>query len=285
MKSWTFMASMVLHGILVGFVVSTLPPRHANPVPLEAFVTILPVTEKPPAPTQPASPEPLAIPEAPPAMANLPTEDNKVVPEEKQEAPQEPLIEKQPDPPKETVPKEPIPAIQEESPPVQPEVPTPKPRLLPPRKKPPPRKISPPTQEDEPPVEDAPTRETRNTQESTSTEFQPPPVHEPGLRNPAPPFRQTQADVLPMIRVAPKPEYPPLARRRGLEGTVLLRIFIDATGTPNRVEIMKSSGHSILDDSARETVLEWHFSPARSGGIPEATAVEVPITFRLADGG
>jgi protein TonB len=56
----------------------------------------------------------------------------------------------------------------------------------------------------------------------------------------------------------PAPEYPELARRRGYEGVVLLKADIDAQGFPVKVDIEKSSGHFLLDESALKA---WRSNP------------------------
>jgi protein TonB len=80
-----------------------------------------------------------------------------------------------------------------------------------------------------------------------------------------------------------KPDYPLLARQRGLEGTVLLRAVIGADGRVARVEVLRSSGHQLLDAAAREAIQRWQFSPARRTAGPIASTVEVPIEFKLND--
>ena len=80
-----------------------------------------------------------------------------------------------------------------------------------------------------------------------------------------------------------RPDYPPLARRRGLEGRTLLRVEVLASGASGTVAVISSSGYSVLDDAALAAVRQWSFVPA-SDVTPEATAfVEVPVSFRLLD--
>ena len=79
----------------------------------------------------------------------------------------------------------------------------------------------------------------------------------------------------------PIPHYPEAAKRRGVEGTVILRVAVDKTGVANQVEIEKSSGSRILDETAVKTVKRWKFKPATFAGVAVDSMVEVPITFRL----
>jgi protein TonB len=79
----------------------------------------------------------------------------------------------------------------------------------------------------------------------------------------------------------PPPVYPPLARRQGLSGKVVLRVYVSAAGSAEQVEIRTSSSHALLDQAARNAVLRWRFVPARQGDQPVAAWVLVPITFTL----
>lgn len=57
----------------------------------------------------------------------------------------------------------------------------------------------------------------------------------------------------------PKPDYPPLAKRMGLEGTVSVQVLIDETG---RVISAKSlAGNPLLSAAAQKAALEARFSP------------------------
>lgn len=79
----------------------------------------------------------------------------------------------------------------------------------------------------------------------------------------------------------PRPAYPPIARKLGLEGLVLLRVDVNAKGTPEKVVIAQTSGASLLDEAAIKAVQGWTFVPARRGDTPIAHPVEVPIRFQL----
>jgi protein TonB len=75
--------------------------------------------------------------------------------------------------------------------------------------------------------------------------------------------------------------YPPLARRLGEQGKVVLRVLVNSSGTPDRVELRTSSGSRLLDTAALEAVRHWRFVPARQGDQPVAAWVLIPITFTL----
>ena len=79
----------------------------------------------------------------------------------------------------------------------------------------------------------------------------------------------------------PLPSYPFAARRRGLEGKVLLRVAVLPSGAAASVTVESSSGHRILDRAAREAVRRWRFTPATRAGRPVEAEVRVPVTFKL----
>jgi protein TonB len=79
----------------------------------------------------------------------------------------------------------------------------------------------------------------------------------------------------------PAPEYPAQAKRRNMEGTVMLDVAVSAAGTAQHVRIAESSGFALLDESARHTVSRWKFVPAKHGGEIVEARVMIPIEFRL----
>lgn len=113
----------------------------------------------------------------------------------------------------------------------------------------------------------------------------PPPAPEPPRAPPAPvaaapvPVTPPRSDASYLNN--PKPPYPLAARRRGDEGTVLVRVQVTAEGLAARVGLEKSSGHPSLDESALAAVKTWRFEPARQGGKPVEAPYTVPVVFKL----
>jgi protein TonB len=79
----------------------------------------------------------------------------------------------------------------------------------------------------------------------------------------------------------PAPAYPPIARRMGEEGKVVLRVHVTERGLADDVQLKASSGSQRLDDTALRTVKQWKFVPARRGDTPIDAWVLVPISFSL----
>lgn len=79
----------------------------------------------------------------------------------------------------------------------------------------------------------------------------------------------------------PPPAYPPLSKRLGEQGKVVVRAFIEANGTATKAEIRTSSGYERLDKTALQTVLRWRYVPGKRAGVVEAMWFNVPINFVL----
>ncbi len=80
-------------------------------------------------------------------------------------------------------------------------------------------------------------------------------------------------------RISPK--YPERARRKGWEGTTLLRVLIDRRGKSKAIQVSQSSGFAALDRAAVKAVEQWRFYPAQNGNGQVESWVRVPIIFRL----
>jgi protein TonB len=162
------------------------------------------------------------------------------------------------------------------------EAPPPPPKVVPPK----PRPVAREPIKQPPPPEPPPLVAVEPTAPSPVVTAPPPPKIEPApiVASPAPPAPPAPV-VPPRFDAAylknPPPKYPLLSRRRGEEGTVVLRVFVNAEGAAEKVQIRTSSGHELLDRAAHDIVHQWRFVPARQGDQPVAAWVLVPISFRL----
>ena len=69
--------------------------------------------------------------------------------------------------------------------------------------------------------------------------------------------------------------YPDAARRQGMQGVVEVRFRIGAEGSVEAVEIVRSSGHALLDRVSTDTV-------RRAGPYPRVAGwIRIPLTYRL----
>jgi protein TonB len=90
----------------------------------------------------------------------------------------------------------------------------------------------------------------------------------------------TPAHVDPNYLHRPNPVYPALSKRLREEGTVLLRVNLDAQGSVLDISIEKSSGFQRLDQAAHEAVKQWRFIPAKRGQEAMPSTALVPIEFK-----
>jgi TonB family protein len=70
---------------------------------------------------------------------------------------------------------------------------------------------------------------------------------------------------------APRPAYPYEARSKHLTGSGIVLLNVDpSSGNATSAQLLKSTGHKILDDSALEAFRQWRFKPGsvRKVGIP-----------------
>lgn len=79
----------------------------------------------------------------------------------------------------------------------------------------------------------------------------------------------------------PRPTYPPMSRRLGEEGKVLLKVRVSADGRPLAVDLEKTSNFTRLDEAALDVVKRWRFVPAKRGDEAVEASVIVPLVFRL----
>lgn len=113
-----------------------------------------------------------------------------------------------------------------------------------------------------------------------ATKETPPPAPLP-LAAPTPPAAASDPRFDAAYLDNPAPVYPALSRRMGEEGRVTLRVYVEAGGRPNQVQIKTSSGSQRLDQAAQEAVSRWKFVPARRGAEAVGAWVLVPIVFNL----
>jgi len=74
-----------------------------------------------------------------------------------------------------------------------------------------------------------------------------------------------------------KPEYPLRARREGWQGVVVVQIVLSSNGTIKNLDLIKSSGYDILDQSAINAVKGWQFS----SNVPEGCSGKITFRFVL----
>jgi protein TonB len=126
-----------------------------------------------------------------------------------------------------------------------------------------------------------------------------PPAPRPAQKRPAAPAPQGPADAQPQqaapvaaaprtvsasqvgYLVQPRAVYPARSRKAGEQGTVVVRVQIDASGRASQALLEKSSGHPALDEAALSAIRAAQFRPYAEGGVPQPVWVLAPIKFEL----
>jgi TonB family protein len=78
-----------------------------------------------------------------------------------------------------------------------------------------------------------------------------------------------------------QPVYPAEARKKGYQGVVMLRVEVLPNGLVGAIEVKKSSGHEVLDQSAVAAVKKWKFVPGKKEDVVVSTWVNVPVKFQI----
>ena len=74
--------------------------------------------------------------------------------------------------------------------------------------------------------------------------------------------------------------YPEVAKRRGIEGRVLLRLFIDAQGMLQDIVVEEDPGYGFAESAVR-SFAKVRFEPALIDGKAVAVTLQYPVLFTL----
>lgn len=91
----------------------------------------------------------------------------------------------------------------------------------------------------------------------------------------------SDSDSVPLVRVPP--QYPIRAAERGIEGWVVLRFTITATGSVVSPIVMDSQPKRIFDRAAIRALKKWKYRPRVVDGVAVDRVEEVRLTFDLDD--
>lgn len=79
-----------------------------------------------------------------------------------------------------------------------------------------------------------------------------------------------------------QPEYPPVAKAKKIEGTVILNAFISEKGDVIDVKILRPAGGSSgLNEAAATAVKKWKFQPGVKDGKRVKVWMAIPVVFKL----
>ena len=94
-------------------------------------------------------------------------------------------------------------------------------------------------------------------------------------------FSLGEVDAHPRLVGRVNPTYPFRAKRRGVEGKVVLRFLVDKQGRVRELSVEQAEPAGVFEESALKAVRQWRFEPGEKDGKPVSTWVQVPIRFEL----
>jgi protein TonB len=80
-----------------------------------------------------------------------------------------------------------------------------------------------------------------------------------------------------------RPEFPPALKAQGIEGDVVVRVDIAASGQVTNVAILQSSGYPAFDEAAKRAAASERFAPAVRDGSPVPFTLSYSYRFRIED--
>ena len=102
------------------------------------------------------------------------------------------------------------------------------------------------------------------------------------IDNNAPPMDFQSVEKKPVLVHSVPAQYPELAIRVGLEGTVIVKIWVDREGKVRQASVEKSD-NGMFDQPAIDAARQFVFTPAYMNSGPVSVWVSVPFHFKLTD--
>jgi TonB family protein len=97
-----------------------------------------------------------------------------------------------------------------------------------------------------------------------------------------PPADLIEVDQEPVVIAKKEPVYPEIALKEKREGRVWVKIWVDKSGVPREVVVLKSSD-TVFNKSATDAAWQFKFTPAYRKKAPVDVWVAVPFKFVVAD--
>ena len=94
-------------------------------------------------------------------------------------------------------------------------------------------------------------------------------------------FLGSDLDEPPRAVVRTVPPYPYRARQRQVNGTVRVKLLVNADGSISNVEILEASPEGYFEETVLRTVPSWHFEPGHIAGEAVASWVVTTVRFDL----
>ncbi len=90
-------------------------------------------------------------------------------------------------------------------------------------------------------------------------------------------------EVFPVCTLRPMPVYPEMASLAGVEGSVIVWVYVGKDGIVQDVQLMHSSGVKSLDDAAMASAQNTGWNCAQNNGIPVGVWTTLQYDFTLSN--
>lgn len=98
------------------------------------------------------------------------------------------------------------------------------------------------------------------------------------------PYDEPPSPIGGMAAIKKNLKYPELARKAGIEGTVIVGVLIDEKGNPIKTQVLKGAGIDIgFEEAAAAAVMSVKWKPAKQRDRAVKVWVSIPIHFALRD--
>ena len=105
------------------------------------------------------------------------------------------------------------------------------------------------------------------------------PAREAASRDSAMRVNSYDGEELPEAIEKVPPSYPDEARRKNVQGTVMMQALVGVDGVVKDVKVIRSIPE--LDEAASAAVRRWRFKPGTKNGVPVALWVAIPVKFSI----
>ena len=139
---------------------------------------------------------------------------------------------------------------------------------------PPPARPSVPVESESEDIADDVTLDEFNLDDFDAWDAPPPPPEGPRVR-----FIPYDDPPVPLTPIRPK--YPEIAQEAGIEGTVVVQVFVDDRGRVKDTVILKGIPNTGLNEAASTAIRAVRFRPARQRERAVGVWISIPVNFRL----
>ena len=140
--------------------------------------------------------------------------------------------------------------------------------------RPPPARPSVPVESEDEDIADDLTIEETDLDNFEAWDAPPPPPEGPRVK-----FIPYDDPPQPLSRI--RPVYPEIAQEAGIEGTVVVQVFVDKKGRVKDTVILKGIPNTGLDEAAISAIRKTRFRPAKQRERPVGVWISIPVNFRL----